>query len=173
MKQTIWVNGLIGGFIVAAIMVTSSILCYDNENFEGSMVLGYLGMILAFSFVFVGVKNFRDKHNSGVITFGKALKIGMLISLITSTVYVLVWLVEYYVFMPDFMEKYSAAMMHQFEKTTHTAVEIQDKTAEIEMYKELYKNPIWVILMTYAEVLLPIGILIPFIAAWVFKRKSK
>lgn len=171
MKKTIWVNGLIGGLIVTAMMVTSSILCYGNENFEGSMVLGYLGMLLAFSFVFVGVKNFRDKHNSGTITFGKAFKIGFLISLIASTMYVTVWLIEYYFFMPDFMEKYTTAMMNQFAETTHTTIELQEKTAEMEMYKELYKNPIWVILITYMEVL-PVGIVLSLIAALVFKRKQ-
>ena len=171
MKKTIWINGLIGGFIVTALMIVATILCYGNENFEGSMVLGYLGMLLAFSFVFVGVKNFRDKRNSGLISFGKAFKIGFLISLIASSMYVFVWLIEYYIFIPDFMEKYTAVMMKQFSQASHTAAEIKEKTAEMEMYKELYKNPIWVILMSYAEVL-PIGIVLSLIAALVFKRKA-
>ena len=72
--------------------------CYAYNNFNGSMVVGYSAMILAFSFVFVGVKNFRDKENAGVITFGKAFQIGFLIALIASSMYVITWMVDYYFF---------------------------------------------------------------------------
>lgn len=171
MKKTIWINGLIGGLIVAVMMVASTFLSYGQAKYEASMALTYLGMLLAFCFVFVGVKSFRDKHNSGVISFGQAFKIGFLIALIASSIYVLVWLVEYYFFIPDFMEKYTAEMMKQFSETNHTVTEIQDKTAELDGYKEMYKNPILVIIMTYMEIL-PIGIVLSLIAALVFKRKA-
>lgn len=172
MKKTIWINGLIGGLIIATMMVGSTILFYGKENFEGSMVLGYLGMLLAFSFVFVGIKNYRDKFNSGTITFGKAFKIGLLISLISSLIYVLVWLVEYYVFIPDFMEKYAACMLKQASESGASLAEIKATTDEMEIYKELYKNPIWVILMTFGEVF-PVGFIISLISALILKRKAK
>lgn len=171
MKKIIWVNGLIGGSIVAVLMIASTFLSYGQANYEASMALTYLGMLLAFSFVFVGIKSFRDTHNSGKISFGKAFKIGFLIALIASSVYVLVWLVEYYFFIPDFMEKYTAEMMKQYSEANYTAAEIQAKTAELEGYKEMYKNPLWVIGMTYMEIL-PIGIILSLIAAFVFKRKA-
>lgn len=171
MKKIIWVNGLIGGSIVAVLMIASTFLSYGQANYEASMALTYLGMLLAFSFVFVGVKSFRDNHNSGKISFGKAFKIGFLIALIASSVYVLVWLVEYYFFIPDFMEKYTAEIMKQYSEENYTVAEIQAKTAELEGYKEMYKNPLWVIGMTYMEIL-PIGIILSLIAALVFKRKA-
>ena len=91
--------------ILAAFMVVVTAICYKNEDFESSMVLGYASMILAFSMIFVGIKNYRDRFNNGFVTFGKAFKIGLYITLIASTIYVLVWLIDYYLFIPDFLDK--------------------------------------------------------------------
>ncbi|MES2412063.1 MAG: DUF4199 domain-containing protein [Bacteroidota bacterium] len=173
MKKVVLTYGLIAGAIVAAFMIYGTMTFINNPNFEGSMWLGYTGMLVAFSFVFIGIKNYRDKQNGGVITFGKALKVGALISLIASTIYVGVWLIEYYCFFPDFMDKYSEAMLKKMDKTAMTATEIKAKTDEMKMYKEMYKNPIIVILMTYAEVLIPIGLLVPIISALILKRNVK
>ena len=42
----------------------------------------------------------------------------------------------------------------------------------MQSYQEMYKNPVFVVLMTYAEVL-PIGLLVTLISALVLKRKVK
>src|ERR1017187_9822075 len=72
------------------------------------MLIGYASMLVALSLVFVGIRNYRDKYNNGVISFGKAFKIGIMIVLIASTIYVVAWLIDYFFFIPDFMEKYSS-----------------------------------------------------------------
>jgi hypothetical protein len=172
MKKNVLVFGLIAGFIVSCMMVYSVTMCYNREDFDGSMVLGYTGMLLAFSMIFVGVKNFRDKYNNGVITFGKAFKIGLYISLVASTMYMLVWLVEYYVFVPDFMDKYSAHVLRKAQSGGASQQELQQKAAELAKNTEMYKNPLVVILFTYLEIL-PVGIVVALISAAILKRKSK
>lgn len=173
MKKVVLTYGLIAGFIVTAFMAYGVYVMDKNPDYEGSMVLGYTAMLVGFSFVFIGIKNYRDKQNNGVITFGKALKIGALISLIASTIYVGVWLFEYYCLYPDFMEKYSGAMLKKMDNGTMTAAEIKAKTKEINMYKEMYKNPLWIIALTYIEILVPIGLLVPIISALILKRNVK
>lgn len=172
MKKIILTYGLIAGVIVTAFMAYGVYCMNKNPDYEGSMILGYTGMLVAFSFVFIGIKNYRDKQNGGVISFGKALKVGALISLVASTIYVGVWLFEYYCIYPDFMEKYSANMIKKLDTTVMTAAEIKAKTDEINMYKEMYKNPLWVIVITYVEILIPIGLLVPIISALILKRKE-
>lgn len=172
MKKNVLVFGSIAGIIVSAFMVFGTTFCADGSNYEGSMLIGYTAMLIAFAFVFVGVKNYRDKYSDGLITFGKALKLGLLITLVASTFYVITWLIEYYFFIPDFMDKYATHMMKTAESSGASAAELEATMEEMNGYKELYKNPVFVVLFTYMEIL-PIGILASLVSALVFKRKVK
>ncbi len=134
------------------------------------MLYGYAAMVVAFSFVFVGIKNYRDKYCNGVITFGKAFKTGFYITLIASTMYVITWLIVYYLFIPDFMEKYSEHIINAAKAAGETASEIDAKIAEMKPYQEMYKNPLFVVLLTYMEIL-PVGLLITAISALILKKK--
>lgn len=171
MKKNVLVFGLISGAIISAMMVFSVLSCYNDPDYKGNMVLGYAGMLIAFSFIFVGIKNYRDKYSNGIITFGKAFKTGLLIALIASTAYVVVWLFDYYLFVPDFMDKYNAHLLKQAKEAGADAATLSKKMAEAENFKEMYKNPLFVILITYSEVL-PIGIVIALISALILKRKK-
>jgi len=170
MKKNIIVCGLIGGTFLALVMLVTAATCYKNDDFQGSMWLGYSSMILAFSLIFVGVKNFRDKFNSGFVSFGQAFKIGLFISLIASSMYVIAWLFDYYLFMPDFMDKYSAHVLREATREGATAAELASKDSEISSMKEMYKNPLLVVLITFLEVL-PVGLVISLISALILKRK--
>lgn len=170
MKKIILTNGLISGFIVSVFLLGSMAYCYSSNNFNGSMVVGYSAMILAFSFVFVGVKNFRDKENDGIISFGKAFQIGFLIALIGSTMYVITWMVDFYFFIPDFMDKFCTQAIETAKANGATTAEIKAQTAEMETYKEMYKNPFGVIFLTYVEIL-PVGLVVSLIVALILKRK--
>ncbi len=171
MKKIVIVCGMIAGGIETAMLVVMTVLMHNNENYHGSLVLGYATMLLAFSLVFVGVKNFRDKYNGGIIGFGKAFKIGLYITLIASTIYVLVWLVDYYVFVPDYLDRYASEVIQQAKSSGANAAEIDKQTKEIATYKEMYKNPLFVVLLTYAEIL-PVGLLVSLITAFILKRKK-
>ncbi len=171
MKRNVIVCGLISGVILTALMLFSVALCYKNEDFEGNMVLGYAAMLLAFSLIFVGIKNFRDNLNGGFVSFGKAFKIGFLITLVASTMYVVVWLIDYYLFIPDFMDKYSAHVLRMAQKDSATAAELEIKVKDVASMKEMYKNPLMVILITFAEVL-PIGLVVSLISAAILKRRT-
>lgn len=171
MKKTVLIYGSISGLIVATFMVISTaIFCGNPDSNYGTetMIIGFSGIALAFSLIFFGTKNYRDKHNNGAITFWQAFKLGTLIALISSTVYVLVWLVDYYCFFPDFIEQYSAKLL----KAAQTPEEAQKITDELSFTKEAYKTPIGIILLTYLEIF-PWGLLLAVISALVFKRKAK
>lgn len=172
MKKIILKNGLIAGAIVSALMMTSMALYKSGCGSAGSMIIGYASMLISFIFIFVGVKNFRDKQNGGTLTFLTGLKIGLGIALIASTIYVIAWAIDYHFFLPDFMIKYSSSVIKELKAHGASQAMIDSKTAEMAHYSELYKNPVYFALFTYAE-MLPVGILMSVISALVFKRKQR
>lgn len=170
MKQIIINNGLIAGVIVSVFMGCSMFYCYNSGQFEGSMLLGYSAMLVAFSFVFVGIKNYRDKLSDGKITFFTAFKIGIAISAIASVIYVLVWAFEYHFFMPDFLEKYTGAAIEKLQKSDLSTGELEAKVKEIEASKSLYDNVFSFFAITFAEIF-PVGLLVTIVSALILKKK--
>ncbi|MCF2493430.1 DUF4199 domain-containing protein [Dyadobacter chenhuakuii] len=170
MRKIVLVCGIIAGIIVSVFMVSSIAVCYSSNNFEGNMLLGYAAMLLSFSLIFVGVRNFRDKYNGGFVSFGKAFQIGLYISLIASTIYVTVWLVDYYLFVPEFMERYATHVMRELQQEGASAQELQAESVKMDGYREMYRNPLMVILFTYFEIL-PVGLIVSLICALILKRK--
>jgi ethanolamine transporter EutH len=171
MKKNVLVFGLIAGVIVSGFMAVTIGTSSGNHD-SNDMLLGYAAMLVALSFVFVGIKNYRDKYNEGLITFGKAFKIGILISLIASTLYVITWMIMFHFFIPDFMDKYAEHMLRQAQESGASAAEIAAKTSEMNSYKEMYKNPLMVILLTYAEIV-PVGLLVTLVSALLLKKKTR
>lgn len=173
MKKNILLHGLIAGTVVSALMLTSVNYfshCEGSIDFGTSMAIGYASMLLAFSMVFVGIRNHRNNHNNGVISFGKAFKVGILIVLIASTMYVAAWLIDYFFFIPDFADKYAAQALAELKASGASPQEIQRQAAEMADLSKLLNNPVFNALMTYLEIL-PVGLIVTLISALMLKRK--
>jgi hypothetical protein len=174
MKKNIIIYGLTAGIIVSTIMLFSMNYvshCNGNIDYSTSMLVGYASMLIAFSLVFVGIRNYRDKYNEGFISFGKAFKIGSMIVLIASTIYVISWMIDYFYFMPDFMEKYSAHALDQLKAGGASQAEIEKQTKEMMDFAAMYKNPFFNAMMTYMEIL-PVGLIVTIISSIILKRKG-
>lgn len=179
MTRTILVFGLIAGLIVSSFMAVSMIWVSNHSTSEVSadmdqgMLIGYASQLIAFSFIFVAIKTFRDKSQGGTITFWQACKIGLMITLIGSTMYVITWAFIYNFVMPDFMVHFSNAAIEAAKTAGKSETEIAAITTEMAGYAEMYKSPIGFTLFTYVEVL-PTGILVTLISAtilWMTRKK--
>jgi hypothetical protein len=176
MKRNILIFGLISGAIVSTFMATFMAIAGSSSDEKcggtGSMILGFTVMIVAFSFVFVGIKNYRDKQNGGVITLGKAFLLGFMISLVASTLYVLTWAVEYHFFLLDFMDKYAAMQIKQLHESGISGAQLDEAIKNIETERYKYKhNPFFFTMYTYLEIL-PVGIIITLISSLILKKKA-
>jgi len=171
MRRTVLIFGLIIGVIFTANLTWMIYLMYNRPDFKSNDILGYAAMIVVFSLVFVGIRDYRNRQMNGVITFWQAFKTGSLIVLAASTVYVVAWLFMYYLWVPDFIEKYSEHVLNNCVRDGATAQELADKAEDIDKYRQMYRNPVWVVLLTYSEVL-PVGLLVALISALILKRKT-
>lgn len=171
MKKTIWTFGLISGLINALGMIYFCVNMGENPDFENGEIFGYSAMLISFSLVFFGIQSYRNKYAEGIISFGQAFKIGLFISLIASTVYVITWIILYNNFVPDFADKYGASLVEKLRKSGVNQVDINKKIEEMKEFKIMYDKPIYNILITYCEIF-PLGLLVSLICSIILKKKA-
>jgi hypothetical protein len=169
MKNIVLKNGIISGVIVAGLMVTGIALMKDNPDFKSAEILGYLGMLLSFSFIFVAIFQQR-KAQGGLITFGKALTVGVLVTLIAGLIYAVTWEIYFTNWGSNFMEVYSRDSLQKLAETGASESDIEIAKQQTVIMIENYKNPLFRFGMTLVEIV-PLGIVISLIAALIFKKK--
>jgi hypothetical protein len=172
MKKNIWVFGLISGALITGIANYMAWVCCANPEFETNDFLGYTAMLMIFSLIFIGIRNYRTHYLGGIVTFGQAFKVGFYMSLVASTLYVLVWLVDYYVFIPQYLDQYIVHVMYKAKTNGATETELAETAKSMAEFKEMYKNPLFVIVTTFLEVF-PIALVVSLISALILKRKQK
>ena len=173
MKKNILIYGLIAGIVVSVLMLfnVNYIGQTGNVSYNTSLLLGYASMLISFSLVYVGIRNYRDKYNGGVISFGKAFKIGILMVLIASTFYVVAWLIDYYFFVPDYMDKYTEHILDELKASGANQIEIDKETKKMADMVTMLKNPLFNAMIAYAEIL-PVGLVVTLISSLILKRKE-
>lgn len=130
MKKTVIKFGLFG-FITACASFLLSLLLGSDTGYGSKEVLGYSAIVLSLTFVFFGIKNFRDKENNGVISFGKALGIGMLITVFAALGFSIIDFIYTSYIDPDFMQNYLTHSIEQLQQK-HSGEELQTKIAELK-----------------------------------------
>lgn len=170
MQKSIVKYGLISGAISDALLLIVAIINKDKFHNEYSMLIGYSCMIAAMTFVYFGVKNYRDEQNEGTISFKQALLIGLGIMLISCVLYALMWLVIYYTMFPNFMEDMAKISLEKMQKAGASQAEIAKSTESMNQMKEWYKNPILVFLITLLEPT-PVGLVFSLVSALILKKK--
>jgi hypothetical protein len=167
-KKTVLTFGLIAGGIISVLM-GGSLLLADRIGSGHSMVLGYTIMVASFLLVYFGIRSYRDNTLGGRISFGRAFACGILITLITTACYVVMWEVLYFNFMPHFMDSYFAAQIQSVRSAGLDSATTAARVAAIQHSQQLYQNPLVNIAYTIIEPL-PVGLLITLISAAVLRK---
>lgn len=172
MKRIILIYGVLAGAIMGGmILITMPLYNSGTLNFDNGEVLGYSTMTIAFALIFFGVKSYRDKELNGVISFGKAVKIGLLIYLVAAVVYALCWEVSYSTIGETFMKQMTEHRIESMRETGASEAEIATTRKEWEDFGEMYKNPVIRFGFTLLEPS-PVGVIITLISAALLRRKE-
>ena len=172
MKKIVLVSGLISGAILAGMTALMIPLCMSGRmSFDKSEIVGYTSMVLAFLMVFFGIRTYRETIGGGAITFGKAFKVGILITLIACAFYVVSWEIVYFNFLPDFDEKYSAFVVNKVRLQGGSAAAGAAKEKEMADFRRWYANPLINVGMTFLEVF-PVGLIMTLVSAAILRRRS-
>ncbi len=169
MGRIILVYGTISGLTVALLMRIAMMLF--PEGGTGGMVAGFSMMIVALSFVFIGVKRYRDVELGGVIRFGKALAVGFGIAAIATCFYVAAWELYLYFTNYTFMDDYTRIALEQAKQAGKSASEIAAMAKEMESFKALYANPLSRMAVTATEIS-PVAILMPLLSATLLRNSG-
>ena len=168
MKKTVLRFGLYGAVTICILFLLTWFLLKDS-NFEFSEALGYLSMVVALSFVYFGIKNFRDQENEGTISFTKGLIIGIFISLITAIAFGIIDVIYITYINPDFTETYYNEAVEEMRQQL-SAAEFEVKLKELEQQKALFSNSLFAFALMSGTVLV-IGFIISLISALLLQRK--
>lgn len=169
MGRIVTVYGVIAGIIV--IIGWNVTMRVVPDHGSAGMILGYLSMLVGLSFVFVGVKRYRDTILGGVIRFWPAFGVGLAIALIGSAFYILSWEVYMYQTNYTFMDEYVRGTIETMQASGKPAAEIAAFSKEMEGFKVQYQNPLFRMAMTFMEIG-PVALLMPLISAALLRKSS-
>lgn len=155
--------GSLAGFAIIAVMLTG-ILVSDRDSFFYSMWFGYLVMLVAMTFMFVGVKRYRDVELGGVIRFRPAFLMGLGIAVVAALAYILVWEVYLAATGYRFMDDYLAGLARDLQAQGKSAAEIAREMEGFAWIRDNYPNPLVRIPVTFLEIF-PVGLLVALVSA--------
>ena len=157
------VYGLLSGLVVSGVIVASIAFAPDGGALH-SVWFGYLVMLVALTFIFVGVKRYRDVERGGTIRFLPAFALGLGIAIVAAIAYVCAW--ELYEASTGyrFMDEYIAAMIRDSRAGGASAAEIARQVAEMDEMRASYANPLFRIPMVFMEIF-PVGLIVALISA--------
>ena len=168
MKKTILVYGGIAGAIVTLMLIISFVFIVrmvpsEQHDMTGGMIIGFTSQFLAMSFIFIATHSYKKNVLGGRIKFWPALKIGLLISFIASTMYVITWIILYHTGSSVIMETMAQQEIDKLIAENASKEQIDSVKARWEFYRTLPGLILW----TYVEIL-PTGILMSLISAIIF-----
>jgi Protein of unknown function (DUF4199) len=171
MQKIVLRFGLISGGLLVTWLALMLPLCRNGTlDYDYSEIIGYSSMVLAFLLVFFGVRSYRDTVGGGAISFGKAVGVGLLITLTACAMYVIAWEIAYFNFFPDFLDQYSAHLLAQMREAGESQAAIQKTTEQMADMAKLYTNPLFNSAITFMEVF-PVGLIMTLVSAAILRRK--
>lgn len=157
------------GFLTGIIIFGIALTFGDGLSYTAQEVIGYGSMIVSLSFIYFGIRHYRDQINDGEISFGKGLLIGLLISAFVGLGIGLVDYLYTTVINPDFSDQYLQRTLDIYE-SQFSGQELEAKKAELTKQMEDYGGSGFMATLMFITVVL-IGLVISIISSLILQRK--
>lgn len=169
MKKTALRYGLYSSvFMVGMFIIGFMIFMGPEKNYKGSEIFGYSSMVVSMVFVFFGIKHFRDQLNGGMLSFGKGMKVGLLIVLIPSLAFGLFTVIYMTAINPDYTENYYNYQLSQMQANMNAA-EFDAARTKMEQQRAMFANPAFSFIVMALTVFV-IGVIATVISSLILKR---
>ena len=160
----LFVYGALSGLFIILVIMAGLVLIPDGSGFSHSMWFGYLIMLVGMTFIFVGVKRYRDVERGGIIRFLPAFGLGLAIAIVAGIIYVAVWEAYLAATGYKFIDQYIASIVHHHQAAGASAAELASERASLESLRASYADPLFRIPMTFLEIF-PVGLLVALVSA--------
>jgi hypothetical protein len=161
--------GFIAGLIVVLPMLAMWLRVPADGKPPGGMVESYLIMLVALSMVFVGIKQYRDRVQGGVIRFWGAFLLGLGISAVAGVLYVLGWEICMAFGKFDFAAWYAQAIVEGARAGGASPAQLAQASIEAREFLASYANPLVRMSYTFIEIF-PVGVLVSLISAAILRN---
>lgn len=158
------------GLLSAVVLFLLILVLFDDLSYSSQEILGYATMLAALSFIFFGIKHFKDKENNGFVSFGKALLIGMSISVFVGLGIAIADYIYTTAINPDFAQDFLEKSVTTME-ATYSGAELETKKAELTQQMKDYGGSGFMAFMMFATVII-MGFIISLISALILQRKK-
>ena len=169
MKSTVYRYGIYATLTIVGLAWGAFFLLKDKE-LGIQEVAGYLSMLLAMIFVFLGIRHFRDRVNGGYLSFGQGLKIGVLIVLIPAVAFGLFDILYTEVINPTWKEDYYSRYIEDLRKSV-AADKLDAAINKAEKEKAMFANPVLQFLVMGGTVFV-IGFIVTIISSLTLRRNK-
>jgi hypothetical protein len=164
------IYGSLSGAIVILVLIVG--LQFQHQlHFIGTEWFGYLTMLIALTFIFVGVKRYRDVEKGGVIKFFTAFAVGLGIAVMASLIYMLMWEIYLALTHYTFMDSYIDGIIRARKAAGVSGPALAKQIAQLNEMRAEYANPLYRLPMTFLEIF-PVGFIVALVSAALI-RSSK
>ncbi len=157
--------------LISIVAIISGLKLSGGHGAGSSQWLGYLIMILALTLVYFGTKRYRDTVQGGVISFGKALLLGLAISAVAGATYVLVWETYLALTCYEFIGEYTGTLIEQKRAAGMSGEELAAEIEKAEKLNIQYGKVYFRLPATFAEIF-PVGLLVSLVSAAILRTRG-
>ena len=173
MKQIVLKNGLWSSLVVMGPGIAMLVIAGVPQPGDYALgeVVGYASIVLAMVFVVLGIRQYRDQVNEGVLSFPDALKVGSLITFVPSLLFGIYNLIYVEIIDPEFMEKYYQYQLDQ-QKASLSPQEYEVYFQQMEAEKAMFTNHFTQFVLMFLTVFV-IGFIVTVVSSFFLKKRSK